>query len=78
MSVNRKSTVVCSHAAEFALERSLVSLSLVRVVKEKHLGVDAGKWVHVVVQARYQLRVRMGEEFKNRPLLLFTNSLVRE
>lgn len=34
--------------AEFALGTSLVSLSLVSVVKEEHVGIDAGKWVHVV------------------------------
>lgn len=47
MTMNRKNRVVCLHAAEFGLERGLVSVSLVRVVKEKYIGTEAGKWVHV-------------------------------
>ena len=54
MSMNRKSRVVCLHAAKFGLERGLVSISLVRIVKKKYIGTEAGKrvHVHVVVQAR--------------------------
>ena len=54
MSMNRKSRVVCLHAAMFGLERGLVSISLVRIVKKKYIGTEAGKrvHVHVVVQAR--------------------------
>ena len=34
MSMSRKSRVVCLHAAEFGLERGLVSVSRLRVVKK--------------------------------------------
>lgn len=30
----------------------MVSLSLVREVKDEHKGVGVGRWVHVMVQAR--------------------------
>lgn len=81
MSMSRNSRVVCLHAAEFGLERGLVSVSLLKSSEEKYIGTEAGKWVHVVVQARLQTE---GEDEKrviktgSGALLFFTKSLVRK